>query len=133
MPLARGAFEKSCGSGAFFRGFAIQPSNMPMKSGSGPDTARVTLGSTTISADGSWDGLVRPMPSPGARRNWTGDTSLQFRPVDLTGIFTVFCLIAADLGNVIFKIPLEKSVFTDLGSGSNGRVIERANLPNVRS
>lgn len=53
--------------------------------------------------------------------------------VDLTGIFTVCCLMAADLGSVIFSTPLEKSVFTDLGSGPNGRVIERENLPNVRS
>ena len=42
-------------------------------------------------------------------------------------------LASALLGSVIFSMPLEKSVFTDLGSGSNGRVIERANLPNVRS
>src|SRR5579871_3490992 len=57
---------------------------------------------------------------------------LQCRPADFTGIFTAFCLIAAAFGSVIFNMPLEKSVFTDLGSGSNGRVIERANLPNVR-
>ena len=88
---------------------------------------------TMITADGSWGGILRPMPSSGARRNWTGDMSLQCIPADFTGIFTVFCLMAADLGSVIFSTPLEKSVFTVLGSGPNGRVIERENLPNVRS
>ena len=51
----------------------------------------------------------------------------------LTGILTVCCLTPADFGSVIFKTPLAKSVFTVLGSGSNGKVIERVNLPNVRS
>ena len=51
----------------------------------------------------------------------------------LTGIFTVCCLTTADFSSVIFKTPLAKNVFAVLGSGSNGKVMERANLPNVRS
>jgi len=52
--------------------------------------------------------------------------------IDFTGIFTECCL-PADLGKVILSTPLEKSVFTVFGSGSNGRVIDRANLPKLRS
>ena len=113
---------------------AIQPSSTPMMLDSGPDMTRATTrGAMMISTDGSWGGLLRPMPSSGARRKWTGNTSLQLRPFDLNGIFTVCCLPPDDLGSVIFSTPWEKSVFTDLGSGPNGRVIERENLPNVRS
>lgn len=113
--------------------FAIQPSNTPIVSDIGPHVTRAaTFGSTMIPTDGSWGGLLRPMPSSGALElDWQRVFSIHI--VDLTGIFTVCCLMAADFGSVIFSTPLEKSVFTDLGSGPNGSVIERENLPNVRS
>jgi len=50
-----------------------------------------------------------------------------------TGILTVCSFTLADFGRVIFSTPLAKFVFTVLASGSNGKVIERANLPKVRS
>jgi hypothetical protein len=53
-------------------------------------------------------------PEPGRQR-----VNFSIHIFDLTGIFTVCCLMAADFGSVIFITPLEKSIFTDLGPGPN--------------
>lgn len=74
--------------------------------------------------------------APGAALTRVGRDDDAFRRCQaaaFTGILTVCSFTLADLGRVIFSTPLAKCVFTVLGSGSKGRVIERANLPKVRS